>query len=595
MSQEVKELFHNKRYNEILDRIDDNEENLDLLELRGISAIQIHDYKSSEITFKKLLSRNNKPSHYYHLGLSLMQLKHFNEAINAFNESMIADNLSIASRVNLAHCLFQMYKNDEAETTLLDLLKQNFSVKAAHFMLLNFYKNNKLNDKLNTHLNLSKNTIGEDYEWFKCNCYSIYHAQDYKKLIEYILANNIETIEILSLLANSYNKNSGYHNSVKVFKKIVEMDPNKAVHWYNLASAYSHLTSDEDLEIAITCATKCLQLNSNYHEAYLCKAIVYEKQSKYKLAIIEIKSALLLNSKELKYLLKLSELLNLLNQNTESLRVLNEILSIDPNYKLAIRLKGIIELQLKQFESSESTLVKALQIDNTDQRAIAYYAISKLAQNKTNEVEEFLALGNLVKVFHFNPELEYKDLKEFNLDFEKDIKNHSLLRREPNGLAARNGYLTDDLFKDKTKSIVLFKKLLEEKINLYINQLPDDLSHHMLRHKTKDFKLNSWATWVKGDGFIDKHIHEESWISGAYYCKTPDIIANSKKHEGYFQYGCIPNDIRYEIDKYEGYIKPEEGMLVIFPSYLYHQTIPHNTDEDRISIAFDLTPNSWLM
>ena len=41
-------------------------------------------------------------------------------------------------------------------------------------------------------------------------------------------------------------------------------------------------------------------------------------------------------------------------------------------------------------------------------------------------------------------------------------------------------------------------------------------------------------------------------------------------------------------------ICPREGELLIFPSYLYHQTIPHQSDEDRISIAFDLTPKTWL-
>ena len=106
--------------------------------------------------------------------------------------------------------------------------------------------------------------------------------------------------------------------------------------------------------------------------------------------------------------------------------------------------------------------------------------------------------------------------------------------------------------------------------------------------------MNSWATWVKGDGYIDKHIHEESWISGAYYCKVPEVTKSSDNHHGYFEYGCIPNNIEFQIDKKKGYIKPEEGMLIIFPSYLYHQTVPHDTSEDRISIAFDLTPKAWM-
>jgi hypothetical protein len=37
-------------------------------------------------------------------------------------------------------------------------------------------------------------------------------------------------------------------------------------------------------------------------------------------------------------------------------------------------------------------------------------------------------------------------------------------------------------------------------------------------------------------------------------------------------------------------IRPEEGMLVLFPSYFYHRTIPFESTEERISIAFDAVP-----
>jgi hypothetical protein len=32
------------------------------------------------------------------------------------------------------------------------------------------------------------------------------------------------------------------------------------------------------------------------------------------------------------------------------------------------------------------------------------------------------------------------------------------------------------------------------------------------------------------------------------------------------------------------------GDIVLFPSSLYHRTIPFNSDEERVCIAFDLKP-----
>ena len=35
-------------------------------------------------------------------------------------------------------------------------------------------------------------------------------------------------------------------------------------------------------------------------------------------------------------------------------------------------------------------------------------------------------------------------------------------------------------------------------------------------------------------------------------------------------------------------VKPIEGLLILFPSYLEHFVEPSNADEDRISISFDV-------
>ncbi len=38
--------------------------------------------------------------------------------------------------------------------------------------------------------------------------------------------------------------------------------------------------------------------------------------------------------------------------------------------------------------------------------------------------------------------------------------------------------------------------------------------------------------------------------------------------------------------------RPEEGLMMVFPSYFYHRTIPFEAAEHRISIAFDVLPEA---
>ena len=37
-------------------------------------------------------------------------------------------------------------------------------------------------------------------------------------------------------------------------------------------------------------------------------------------------------------------------------------------------------------------------------------------------------------------------------------------------------------------------------------------------------------------------------------------------------------------------IRPQEGRLVLFPSFVYHETVPFESQAHRISIAFDAVP-----
>ncbi len=551
------------------------------------------EYSCASEVFEKLIKQDSKPANHYHNALANMSLGNYKKALMHFEISKLDVQLNIPSRINLAVCLIEVGEEDKALVSLKEISDEIPEINEAWFLLLKLYRRRKDIDQIKRILEASKAYIETSEDWKKSEIYLLYYLKQYSKAIEKINSYYTDkTKEILSLLAKCYTKVSKFEKAIEIYLKVLEEEKN-SINFYNIAAAYSNLTNDTDLLRGIEYANSSLEMDGNCHQSYYCKALIVHKMGSINEALEFVNIALNIDTGNSEYLYKKAELLNLSKQHTKSMRILNEILQKDQYNNLALRLKGIILLQTNELVNSEAILGKALSIEDTDQRTLAYFAISKLAQKKQNEVLEFLGVGDLVKEYQLDLVPDFENLEQFNNDLEMDIKNHSLLRKEPNGLAARNGYLTDNLFVDKTKSIVVFKKLLLQKIKQYINSLPTSMQHHMLKHKTHDFEINSWATWVKGDGFIDKHIHEESWISGAYYCRVPEITEQTTTKKGYFEYGCIPNDIEITIEKERGYIKPVEGKLIIFPSYLYHQTIPHESQEDRISIAFDLTPISW--
>jgi uncharacterized protein (TIGR02466 family) len=103
---------------------------------------------------------------------------------------------------------------------------------------------------------------------------------------------------------------------------------------------------------------------------------------------------------------------------------------------------------------------------------------------------------------------------------------------------------------------------------------------------------SSWYVKMQQGGHLNGHIHEIGWISGAVYLAMPET---EDEREGAFEYGTHGDEYpQLHTDFPTAYIKPKVGDIVLFPSSLFHRTIPFNAKEERICVAFDLKPNADL-
>jgi hypothetical protein len=80
------------------------------------------------------------------------------------------------------------------------------------------------------------------------------------------------------------------------------------------------------------------------------------------------------------------------------------------------------------------------------------------------------------------------------------------------------------------------------------------------------------------------------WISGAVYLALP--MDKKDPAEGCFEYGIHGDNYPKKHDNFPvGIATPKVGDIVLFPSSLFHRTIPFSSNEIRICIAFDLKPD----
>ena len=99
------------------------------------------------------------------------------------------------------------------------------------------------------------------------------------------------------------------------------------------------------------------------------------------------------------------------------------------------------------------------------------------------------------------------------------------------------------------------------------------------QQKSLKNELSGWGVSLTKGGYQKRHIHPEAVVSGVLYIKLSDESRSCSQNEGNLMFSSSHRSCM---------ITPKEGMVVLFPSYLAHETIPLRNDQERICIAFNL-------
>jgi uncharacterized protein (TIGR02466 family) len=111
----------------------------------------------------------------------------------------------------------------------------------------------------------------------------------------------------------------------------------------------------------------------------------------------------------------------------------------------------------------------------------------------------------------------------------------------------------------------------------------------------ENVSLSIGSHWININGknnFNIPHIHPFSLMSAVYYAKVPKnsgklIFENPIQHHDYV---IVPDTVENYNSFNSGVwnVVPEENDLLFFPSWLKHWVEPSETEEERISIAFNI-------
>ncbi|GAA3791590.1 putative 2OG-Fe(II) oxygenase [Qipengyuania pelagi] len=157
----------------------------------------------------------------------------------------------------------------------------------------------------------------------------------------------------------------------------------------------------------------------------------------------------------------------------------------------------------------------------------------------------------------------------------------------------RKGTQTEGaLFRLDRAEIAQLRDEIRAHVRDYAANLPDDNDHPFYRRKAEDIRfVGSWSVRLKDEGFHLSHVHPAGWISSALHLTVPEAPRGSGANDsaGKLVLGQPPSELGIGLSPRKT-ITPQEGSLVLFPSSMWHGTVPIDRAARRLSVAFDCLP-----
>ena len=412
--------------------------------------------------------------------------------------------------------------------------------------------------------------------------FKLYSQKKYDLLLKNcknFIKNYPNNIDGLNSLALAYKNISEFKKAIEVFEKIITLNPNldyiyqnianilfdqgnasKALENYKKALSLNTknfhamngigliLSNSGDNESAIKYYLDSLELNPNDKGVHFNIATSYRKLRKYNKAILHYKKSPSLKSKSFQL----------------ECMYLNGNVDIEKFYSL-----------LNELGNAETLYPIAASIS----------AHASIEYSKTDPYPfckkpfEFINKCNLFDHKYFDENL----INQFLFDIEQSRLNQ---RGQP---LLKNGFQTSgNLFLLEYESVKKILEIIEEKIQDYrFNFRESDAG--IIKNWPKKYRLFGWLIQIKNGGNLSSHMHNEGWLSSSIYLKRPK---KTNSNDGDIEF-CLDGGNFPKIEKLPSekrIVDIKKGDMVSFPSSLFHSTVPFRSDEDRITLAFDVIP-----
>ena len=122
-------------------------------------------------------------------------------------------------------------------------------------------------------------------------------------------------------------------------------------------------------------------------------------------------------------------------------------------------------------------------------------------------------------------------------------------------------------------------------------------SFSAIKNTTK-MRASAWININSPGSYNVKHTHPNSHLSGVMWIKAPKdsgniVFDNPNGHQTHTEINSYNQEFKDQFFVHHAYwLPPIEGRMIIFTSHLQHAVNENKSNEDRISVSFNITLTS---
>lgn len=404
-------------------------------------------------------------------------------------------------------------------------------------------------------------------------------------------------------------------DSLRVNQTSIEINSQDHETHCNLALTLKELGRLEDAKVSFQ---KAIELKSNFGNAHNGLAITLKELGRLEDAKISFQKAI-----ELK-----SDLSETYYQLGKIFYLYKDYKKASENFSLSNNKKSKTELLKCKFEENDKNgfckqldyLIKKNEI-NAVIGSLIYRSKTKYNINRKNpfcdDPLKYIYKTNLAERYDFE-NVFVKKIKSILDAPNVSYKSQNLLI---------NGVQTaGDILKKDNNFMKEIKKIIFLEVENYLANFKDG-EEGFIKNWPDSYEISAWLISMKNGGKLKAHIHDSGWLSGSIYIHVPPKLdvnsgnlvvcldyeesdTKNKKNKNTL-YNIISKFFNFIKLKMLGFLTPDfqetiewspieenqkkiinvvTGNLCLFPSSLHHYTIPFESKEERIVLAFDIKP-----